>query len=318
MSYQKIHTMKILPCNAIKKLDAYTIEYDNISSVDLMEQAARAITDVVIHRWQKEIPIVVFAGPGNNGGDALAVARMLIQKGYKVETFLFNIKGHLSPDCQLNKELLEAVDGVIFTEVNKSFNAPQLTENCLIIDGLFGTGLKDPLNGGFASVVKYINEAPATVVSIDIPSGLSGDEGLYDNSMWNNMVHADLTLSLQLPKLAFLFPENEEIIGEWQLIDIGLSRKGIEQIETNYFLVEEEDIRAAIIPRKKFSNKGDFGHALLIAGSYGMAGASILSARACLRSGIGRLTIHAPICNNDILQITVPEAMVEQDVGEYC
>ncbi|KAA6343741.1 Bifunctional NAD(P)H-hydrate repair enzyme Nnr [termite gut metagenome] len=310
--------MKIFPCNAIKKLDAYTMEHGNISSVDLMEQAARAITDIVIRRWQKEIPIVVFAGPGNNGGDALAVARMLIQKGYKVETYLFNIKGHLSPDCQLNKELLEAVDGVIFTEVNKSFNAPQITENSLIIDGLFGTGLKDSLNGGFAAVVKYINEVPATVVSIDIPSGLSGDEGLYDNSKWNNIVHANLTLSLQLPKLAFLFPENEEIIGEWQLIDIGLSRKGIEQIETNYFLVEEEDIRAAIKPRKKFSNKGDFGHALLIAGSYGIAGASVLAARACLRSGIGRLTIHAPICNNDILQITVPEAMVEQDVGEYC
>jgi NAD(P)H-hydrate epimerase len=141
---------------------------------------------------------------------------------------------------------------------------------------------------------------------------------LYDNNKWNNIVHANLTLSLQLPKLAFLFPENEEIIGEWQLIDIGLSREGIEQIETNYFLVEEEEIRAAIRPRKKFSNKGDFGHALLIAGSYGMAGASALAARACLRSGIGRLTIHAPICNNDILQITVPEAMVEQDVGEYC
>ncbi|KAA6349543.1 Bifunctional NAD(P)H-hydrate repair enzyme Nnr [termite gut metagenome] len=307
--------MKIFPSSALKKLDAYTIESENITFIDLMERAARVITDALTNRWSKEVPIVVFAGPGNNGGDALAVARLLIQRGYSVKTFLFNIKGHLSADCQTNKELLQAVDGVDFTEVNKTFVPPPLNEDALIIDGLFGTGLNNPISGGFAAVVDYINNAPATVISIDIPSGLGSEECLHNN--WESIVHADFTLSLQLPKLAFFFPENEDIIGEWQLLDIGLSREGIEKMTSNYSLVEEEEIRSLIKPRKKFSHKGDFGHALLIAGSYGMAGASILAARACLRSGVGRITIHAPICNNDILQITVPEAVVKQDVDEH-
>ncbi|KAA6304559.1 Bifunctional NAD(P)H-hydrate repair enzyme Nnr, partial [termite gut metagenome] len=146
-------------------------------------------------------------------------------------------------------------------------------------------------------------------------SGLGSEECLHNN--WECVVRADFTLSLQLPKLAFLFSENEDIIGEWQLLDIGLSLEGIEKIASNYSLVEEEDIRSLIKPRKKFSHKGDFGHALLIAGSYGMAGASILAARACLRSGVGQITIHAPICNNDILQVAVPEAIVKQDVDEH-
>ncbi|KAA6331538.1 Bifunctional NAD(P)H-hydrate repair enzyme Nnr, partial [termite gut metagenome] len=171
------------------------------------------------------------------------------------------------------------------------------------------------LSGGFAAVVDYINNAPATVISIDIPSGLGSDE--CSPNKWESIVRADFTLSLQLPKLAFLFPENEEIIGEWQLFDIGLSREGIEKLASNYSLVEEDEIRSLIKPRKKFSHKGDFGHALLIAGSYGMAGASVLAARACLRSGVGRITVHAPICNNDILQIAVPEAMVKQDIDEH-
>ncbi|KAA6304323.1 Bifunctional NAD(P)H-hydrate repair enzyme Nnr, partial [termite gut metagenome] len=175
------------------------------------ERAARVITDALTHRWSKEVPVVVFAGPGNNGGDALAVARLLIQRGYIVKTFLFNIKGHLSVNCQTNKELLQAVDGVDFTEVNKMFNIPQLSENALIIDGLFGTGLNNSISGGFAAVVDRINNAPATVISIDIPSGLGSEECLHNN--WECVVRADFTLSLQLPKLAFLFSENEDIIG---------------------------------------------------------------------------------------------------------
>jgi NAD(P)H-hydrate epimerase len=173
------------------------------------------------------------------------------------------------------------------------------------------------LNGGFAAVVQYINGTSATVLSIDVPSGLTGEETSL-HSMPNHIVHADFTYSMQLPKLSFLFPENEEIVGEWELLDIGLSPKFIEEMETNYVLMEEEDVRRSMKRRKKFAHKGDFGHGLLVAGAYGMVGASILSSRACLRSGIGKLTVHAPIRNNDILQISVPEAVVEHDTDECC
>ncbi|GAE82511.1 epimerase [Bacteroides reticulotermitis JCM 10512] len=306
--------MKIFPSSSIKKLDAYTIEHEPIASIDLMERAAKALTKAITDRWKPETPITVFAGPGNNGGDALAVARMLAERSYKVEVYLFNTKGELSPDCQTNKELVEIMEEVTFHEISTKFVPPALTPQHLVIDGLFGSGLNKPLSGGFAAVVKYINSASAMVVAIDTPSGLMGEENTFN--IKSNIIRADFTFSLQLPKLAFLFVENAEFVGEWDLLDIELNEQGIEETETNYEMLEIEDIRELMKPRSQFAHKGNFGHALLIAGSKGMAGASILAARACLRSGAGLLTVHAPLCNNDILQTAVPEAMVETDANE--
>ena len=250
--------MKIFPSNTIKKLDAYTIEHEPIQSIQLMERAANALTEAITNRWDSETPVTVFAGPGNNGGDALAVARMMAEKGYKVEVFLFNTKGELSPDCQANKELVEMMDEITFHEVSTQFAPPTLTDEHLVIDGLFGSGLNKPLSGGFAAVVKYINSSPATVASIDIPSGLMGEENTFN--VRANIIRADVTFSLQLPKLAFLFAENAEFIGEWELLDINLSQEGIEELDTNYEMLEVEDIRTIIKPRKRFSHKGNFVH----------------------------------------------------------
>lgn len=307
--------MKILSSTQLKELDKYTMEQEPIASVDLMERAAQALTDSIANRWDTSHPIIVFAGPGNNGGDALAVARMLSQKNYHIEVFLFNIKGRLSEECQTNLHRLKTCGSIYFTEITTEFNPPTLTENHLIIDGLFGTGLNKPLSGGFAAVVKYINASKATIVSIDIPSGLMGEDNTYN--IRQHIVHADVTLSIQLPKLSFLFPENESIVGEWELLDIGLKQSFIDVAESPYFIMEENQIRSIIKPRKRFAHKGTYGHGLLIAGSYGMAGASILAAKACLRSGVGLLTVHTPIHNHDLLQTTVPEAIVQTDIHEH-
>lgn len=306
--------MKIFQGAEIKKLDAFTIENEPIASIDLMERAALALTEAISVRWDKNHAIKVFAGPGNNGGDALAVARLLAEMGYSVEAFLFNTSGKLSDDCKTNMERLPEKENLRFSEVTVKFDPPELTENDLVIDGLFGSGLNKPLNGGFAAVVKYINASPSKVVSIDIPSGLMCEDNTYNSK--NHIIRADLTLSLQLPKLAFLFAENEEYVGEWCLLDIGLSEEAIRNLPTDCVLTDEDEIRQLLKPRKRFTHKGSFGHALLIAGSYGMAGASILSAKACLRSGVGLLTIHAPFRNNDILQATVPEAIIQHDIYE--
>jgi len=193
------------------------------------------------------------------------------EKGYKTEVYLFNPKGELSPDCQTNKELVEMAEEVTFHEISTQFVPPTLTPDHLVIDGLFGSGLNKPLSGGFAAVVKYINSSPAMVVAIDIPSGLMGEENTFN--VKNNIIRADVTFSLQLPKLAFLFAENTEYVGEWDLLNIGLSEEGIEETKTNYEMLELEDIRSLIKPRQQFAHKGNFGHALLIAGSKGMAGA---------------------------------------------
>ena len=306
--------MKILTCTQQKEADAYTIANNNILSINLMEKAASLIANEICKRWDQSHRIVVFAGAGNNGGDAVAVARMLFTKNYNVEVYLFNIKGTISEDCMTNIKRLQECGFTAYHEISNSFDPFQLFEEDVVIDGLFGSGLNKPLSGGFASVVQYINASSAQVVSIDIPSGLMGEDN--SNNSRQNIIHADLTLSIQLPKLSFLFPENEDIVGEWKLLDIGISPEFIRQADTPYIITEAQDVSQLIKPRKRFAYKNNFGHALLIAGSNGMAGASVLAARACLRSGTGLLTVHVPVCNHDILQTAVPEAIVQNDVHE--
>lgn len=306
--------MKILTCTQQKEADAYTIANNNILSINLMEKAASLIANEICKRWDQSHRIVVFAGAGNNGGDAVAVARMLFTKNYNVEVYLFNIKGTISEDCMTNIKRLQECGFTAYHEISNIFDPFQLFEEDVVIDGLFGSGLNKPLSGGFASVVQYINASSAQVVSIDLPSGLMGEDN--SNNSRQNIIHADLTLSIQLPKLAFLFPENEDIVGEWKLLDIGISPEFIRQADTPYIITEAQDVSQLIKPRKRFAYKNNFGHALLIAGSNGMAGASVLAARACLRSGTGLLTVHVPVCNHDILQTAVPEAIVQNDVHE--
>jgi NAD(P)H-hydrate epimerase len=307
--------MKIFTSSQIKELDQYTIEHEPVKSIDLMERAARAVTNAIMERWASSVPVVVFAGPGNNGGDALAVARMLTEQGYQVLTYLFNIFGHLSPDCAENRQRMTDRKGKpMLTEVTQEFDPPRLEEGMLVVDGLFGSGLNKPLAGGFASLVKYINASPAQVVSIDVPSGLMTEDNTYN--VRANIVKADVTLTLQQKKLSFLFTENQQFLGDLQILDIGLSKEGIEQIESQYTLTNEDDVRELLHQRNPFAHKGDMGHALFVGGSYGMAGAAVLAAKACLRSGVGKLTVHTPRRNVPILQIAVPEVVIHPDHEE--
>ncbi len=201
-----------------------------------------------------------------------------------------------------------------FIEVTQEFDPPRLEKGMVVVDGLFGSGLNKPLAGGFASLVKYINASQADIIAIDIPSGLMTEDNTYN--VRANIIHATLTLTLQQPKLAFLFPENQQFIGKLRVLDIRLSQEGMEKIEANYTVLEESDVRSMLLGRDSYAHKGQMGHALLIAGSYGMAGAAILAARACLRSGVGKLTIHTPKKNREILQIAIPEAVLQFDPEE--
>ena len=306
--------MKIFTSAQIHELDKYTIDHEPIKSIDLMERAARAITRAITSEWSNATPIVVFAGPGNNGGDALAVARMLIEQGYDVQTFLFNISGHLSEDCAVNKARLSEKKVKSFTEVTQEFDPPRLEEETLVIDGLFGSGLNKSLAGGFASLVKYINSSPAKVVSIDVPSGLMTEDNSFN--VRANIIRADMTLTLGQKKLSFLFPENQQLIGHLKVLDIRLSPEGIANINADYSIAEENDIRPLLLKRNPYAHKGNMGNALIIAGSYGMAGASVLATKACLRSGAGKVTTHTPKQNIVIQQISVPEAIIQFDRDE--
>jgi NAD(P)H-hydrate epimerase len=306
--------MKIFTSAQIHELDKYTIENEPIRSIDLMERAAKALTQAIISEWTTSTPIVVFAGPGNNGGDALAVARMLLDYNYQVTTWLFNISSHLSEDCSTNKQRMAEKRPKAFIEVKDEFEPPRLEAGTLVVDGLFGSGLNKPLAGGFASLVKYINASPAQVVSIDVPSGLMTEDNAYN--IRANIVRADLTLTLQQRKLSFFFPENQQYIGRLKVLDIRLSPQGIEKMEANYTLIEENDIRPLLLRRSPYAHKGNMGNALIIAGSYGMGGASVLATKACLRSGAGKVTAHTPKQNNVIMQVSIPEAIIQLDRDE--
>ena len=307
--------MKIFTSAQIHELDRYTIEHEPIKSIDLMERAAKAITRAITEEWAMHTPVVVFAGPGNNGGDALAVARLLINEGYRVRTFLFNITNHLSDDCVTNRQRLrDGRHAKDFTEVTSKFDPPELTADTLVIDGLFGSGLNKPLAGGFASLVKYINQSPAKVVSIDVPSGLMTEDNTYN--VRANIIHATLTLTLHEKKLAFFFSDAQQFIGRLKVLDIRLSQEYVQKAEAQYYVLEENDIRSRLLHRDDFSHKGSMGNALIVAGSYGMAGAAILATRACLRSGVGKVTALTPKKNYDIMQISIPEAVLHMDHEE--
>ena len=318
--------MKILSASQLKVVDAYTIEHEPVSSTNLMERASRAVADKIRSRWSIDTPIKIFAGPGNNGGDALAIARMLGETNYKVCVYLFNTSDNLSADCQINKQRLldfqdvkqntMGVRNVELVEVKSQFTPPKLEEGDLVVDGLFGTGLSRPLNGGFASVVKYINSSPATVVSIDVPSGLMCEDNTYN--VMNHIVKANYTFTLQYPKLSFFFAENEQYVGEWEVLDIGVKDPMTEETHSPYYFTEQADLLPLLKSRSKFAHKGSVGHALLIAGKRGMAGAAILAARACMRSGAGKLTVRVPEHNVRIMQEAVPEAILSIDVDQNC
>jgi len=306
--------MKFFATEVIRQIDRLTIENEPITAVDLMERAALVLFREIIERVEKRQPVFVFAGQGNNGGDALAVARLLLREGYKVTSYLFNpasAEKKLTEECEVNrKRLLNEFPGTLH-EITSEFVKPVLTPDCVVLDGLFGSGLSRTLSGGFAAVVQFINRSEGYVISIDIPSGMMGEEtGAPDEAV---VVKADLTLTLQFPKLAFFMRENAGYLGEWKVLDISLLPAAIEHTHSNLYYTEEDEIKQMVKCRTKFAHKGDFGHALLVAGSEGMVGAAVLAARAALRSGVGLLTVHGPASAFVVMQSSVPEAMFRSD-----
>ena len=306
--------MKFFHTSAIKELDAYTIEHEPVASIDLMERAARTLTAAILERYAGR-SFAVFAGPGNNGGDGLAVARMLNGAGCNVVVWLINPKGKLSPDCAVNLERLRWAS-VIVNEVQGGFAMPVLDRNTIIIDALFGSGLNKPVeNSLFADVIEGMNSSGCSVVAVDMPSGLLGEN---NHPLGGAVVNADVTLTLQFPKLSLLMPENAQFVGDMEILDIRLSHEWIEKEPSTLYFTDKKEVKALLKPRAKHAHKGEFGRALLIAGSKGMAGASVLAARAALRGGVGLLTVHVPACNNVIVQSCVPEAMTTVDSNECC
>ena len=308
--------MKILSVDKIREADLFTIQNEPITSIDLMERAANACFYWLITNIPDHKQIKVICGTGNNGGDGMAIARLMALKGYSVEVFLSGTPDKLSPDCRINYDRLLEMTSVGCTVLAENGSLPDFhPTDDIVIDALFGSGLSRPVTGYLADVIRQVNDQHSITISIDVPSGLFCDETVAPSSD-PVIVHADHTLTFSPPKLAFFFPENDRFVGNWHLLDIGIMQEFIERTETRNNYIGHSDCKKILRKRNKFSHKGTFGHAYLVCGSKGKMGAAVLSAKACLRSGPGLVTIHIPQSGNTILQTAVPEAMLSLDADE--
>jgi ADP-dependent NAD(P)H-hydrate dehydratase / NAD(P)H-hydrate epimerase len=305
--------MKILSVEQIREADSYTIKNEPITDIDLMERASTACASWIAENVPGKKKIKVFCGTGNNGGDGMAIARILKSKGYITEAYLAGDPLKMSASCKINYDCLVASEESKPLILSDAGALPSIDDgNDVIIDALFGSGLTREITGFQSIIINHINQSKALIISIDMPSGLFCDSTV--TAIRNpSVIHADYTLTFAPPKLALFFPENDTFAGNWKLLDIGIMKDYLDSVETKYFYPEEDDFRKILRPRGKFTHKGNYGHALLICGSLGKMGAAVLSARACLRSGPGLVTVHIPRSGNCILQTAVPEAMLDLD-----
>ncbi|MDE7025887.1 MAG: NAD(P)H-hydrate dehydratase [Paramuribaculum sp.] len=305
--------MKIFTNENIQLIDRITIEKEGVSALDLVERVADGVMSELVLRWRTTRTTLVFAGPGNNGADALAVSRRLYEQGFRPEVFLFNIGGNrLSSECRRSRDImLASCPDIAFHEISTNLIFPEITSSTQVLDGLFGSGLRDSISGGFRELVRMINDSGAYVVSIDMPSGLFADWN--PNLVARDVIHARLTVCVQLPRVAYFLADNAPLVGEWKCINIGLSSTAIQATSTPYHLVESSEVRRLLRVRPEFCSKADFGSACLVAGRYGMIGAAVLACRGAMRSGVGKVTLHSPQCAFEVIQSAVPEVLFSPD-----
>lgn len=303
--------MKIFPSSEVKRIDEYTILNEPIDSIDLMERAASVFVDWLLPRLNPFMHVVVVCGPGNNGGDGLAIARILAEKDYRVSAVILNFGSGRSADFEKNFSRLKEIPKFRIYETKEAF-LPEPDEGSLvIIDAIFGSGLSRPAEGLPADMIRLINRSNALRIAVDIPSGLFGEDNRNNNP--DTIIKAHHTLSFEFPFLSFFLPGNEVFCGNWEFRSIGLHPEAIQKTPTDFQVILGETVSSWLKPRGLFSHKGNFGHALLIAGKKGMAGAAVMAAKAALRTGSGLVTVHSAGINLPIIQTALPEAIVSAD-----
>ncbi|WP_106528824.1 NAD(P)H-hydrate dehydratase [Chitinophaga niastensis] len=305
--------MKIFTAAQIREADAFTIKNEPISSPQLMERAAGKCAAWIGEHYSQQHPIYIFCGKGNNGGDGLVIARMLQQQGYTVSVGIVQNSSKASPDHILQLQALQKHSPSSLYEIGYITDFPALPANAVIVDAIIGTGINKPIEGWVAGIIHQINDQhhKHPIIAIDMPSGLMADV----SSRHAPVVQAHHTLSFEFYKLAFLLPENAAFPGQVHILPIGLHPEYITHTPARYHLSDKEMMRTIYQPRDPFAHKGTYGHALLIAGSYGKMGAAILSAKACLHAGVGLLSCHVPQSGYQIMQISEPCAMCITDEG---
>ena len=308
--------MKIFSKEQIYEGDKQTQESQKISSTDLMERAGNQIFNWIHTRMQgAQVPIHVFCGIGNNGGDGLVVARHLITHGYNVNTYVVNCSDKRSKDFLINYDRVKNVtkDWPTLLNCEDDFNAIKIEEKDIIVDAVFGIGLNRPVDVWVKGLFNFFRKTKAFTLSIDLPSGLFTDKGVADAEA---VVNAGYTLSFQTPKLVFFLPETAKYTVQWEVLDIGIDPEYLSTTVTEADLIGKNEVLPIYQPREKYSHKGTFGHSLIIGGSYGKIGAVTLASRSVLAVGAGKITAYIPKCGYIPLQTAFPEAMVITDNDE--
>lgn len=296
--------MKVVTSWEMREIDRKTIEEYGVSGAVLMERAGRAVAEKIKEVYGRK-RIIVISGSGNNGGDGLAVARNLRNEGWDVRVFL-----HLAPEGLKGDTLLQYEAamrfGVSLQSTNELINYSSIfRSHSLIVDAIFGTGLNKPVTGVLLEVIRLINESGLPVVSIDIPSGVSADNG----QVMGDAVKADHTITFGLPKRGHILHPGAGLTGKLFIEDIGFPQELIERESSGVELIEREEASALIPLRRKYSNKGDYGRVLIVAGSRGKTGAALMAAKACLRAGAGLVTLGVPESLTEIFEARVMEEM---------
>ncbi len=274
----------------------------------IYENAPKLFPPSITEEGQWQFHVV--CGTGNNGGDGLAIARLLNRSGYNVSITVVHISGNESDDFKANYGRLGPLKKSL-SEVRKASELPAFPNDCVIIDALFGIGLSRAADGLGANTIERINNSGALVVSIDMPSGLFCDSN--PNADLHKIVHSNHVLTFQNPKLSFFLAECAPVVGKVHVLDIGIHPAFIRDTDTSYHLVDNHFAKALWKPRNRFDHKGTLGHALLIGGSSGKWGAISLSAKACLRAGAGLLTVHTGAAGAATILHHTPEAMISTD-----
>ncbi|HET8808778.1 MAG TPA: NAD(P)H-hydrate dehydratase [Flavobacteriaceae bacterium] len=300
--------MKILTAKQLKTADETTLKNQKISSVELMERAATlAFQEIHASLNNAQTQIKVFCGVGNNGGDGLVIARLLLENGYDVTTFVVNYSDNRSEEFLANYDRIKEIGKKWPELLTSSSDLPKISENDLVIDAIFGIGLNRSLDAWVANLISHINRSNAFLISIDMPSGLFFDKIPVKKEA---AIKANVTLTFQTPKLVFFLPQTASYVGDFYVIDIGLDREYLQNVEAEAELIGKEEVLPMYRPRKKFSHKGTYGHVLVAGGSYGKMGSVVLASTAALRVGAGMVTAMVPKCGYSILQTALPEAMV--------
>lgn len=310
-AYVNFILVKILTATQIHELDYYSIKLEKISSLDLMERASVQFFKWLTSIVENDKRILIFCGKGNNGGDGLAVARMLLEVNYDAKVFVIEHSQKASKDFSANLKRIDK-NKIVFIKTDKQI--PSIKKTDVVVDAILGSGLSRTVDGISAAVINAINKSKAAIYSVDVPSGLFCDKL---NSARNAVVQSTCTFTFHAPKLSFLFPANGIYVPDFIVLDIGLNKSFGDKLPSDYFYINKDFVQPLFKKRQKFSHKGNYGHVLIAAGSFGKIGAAVLATKAALRSGAGLVTALVPACGYDILQTSAPEAMCMVDCDSH-